>query len=91
MNKLEGENLTRKGAGRPKGSQNRVSKEAKEVIAEAAERLGGADRLLAWVQESPDNEKAYWTSIYPKLIAVSIAGNVTARLIVETGVERAED
>ena len=73
-NKIEGDNLTRKGAGRPKGSPNKVSKAAKEAIAEAAEKLGGVDRLVNWAKEAPENERAFWATIYPKLIPVQLSG-----------------
>ena len=56
------------GPGRPKGSVNKVGKAAREVIAEAAERLGGVERVVAWAKESGDNEKAFWTQLYPKLV-----------------------
>jgi hypothetical protein len=69
------ENLTRKGRGRPKGSKNKVSSEAKQVIAEAAEGLGGATRLLAWAKADPGNEKAFWSQIYPKLLPLTVAGD----------------
>lgn len=61
------------GKGRPKGAVNKTTKAAKEVIAIAADRLGGAERLLAWVQEDPKNESVFWSSIYPKLIPVQLA------------------
>lgn len=64
-----------KGRGRPKGSLNRVGKEAKEVIAEAAAALGGAERLIAWAQLDPANEKAFWATIYPKLLPLTIGGD----------------
>lgn len=69
------DNLTNRGRGRPKGSRNKVSAEAKAVIAEAAEALGGAGRLLAWAQADPANEKAFWTTIYPKLVSLTVAGD----------------
>ena len=69
------ENLTNRGRGRPKGSKNKVSAEAKAVIAEAAEALGGAGRLLEWAQSDPANEKAFWTTIYPKLVSLTVSGD----------------
>jgi hypothetical protein len=56
------------GKGRPKGSLNKVGKAAKDVISEAAELLGGVNRIVAWAKEAPENEKAFWSSIYPKLV-----------------------
>lgn len=63
------------GKGRPKGALNKTTRAAKDAIAIAAEELGGHKRLVAWAKEDPDNEKAFWTSIYPKLIPVTLAGD----------------
>jgi hypothetical protein len=61
--------------GKPKGAISKTTKSAKEAIALAAEGLGGADRLIAWAQESPENERAFWVNVYPKLIPVTLAGD----------------
>lgn len=61
------------GPGRPKGVPNKLTRSAKEAIALAAEKLGGFERLVAWVQEDPGNEKVFWGTIYPKLIPVTLA------------------
>lgn len=74
MNKLQDENLTRKGAGRPKGSVNKTTAAAKDVISQAASELGGAARLLAWAKEDPANERAFWATIYPKLLPLQVHG-----------------
>lgn len=62
------------GKGRAKGSLNKTTKTAKEAIALAAENLGGADRLVAWAQEDPLNERAFWSTIYPKLLPLQVTG-----------------
>ena len=62
------------GKGRPKGSLNRTTTSAKEAIAIAAEKLGGAERLVAWAQEDPVNERAFWSTIYPKLLPLQVSG-----------------
>lgn len=59
--------------GKPKGAVSKTTKTAKEAIALAAEGLGGADRLIAWAQEDPLNERAFWSSIYPKLLPLQVA------------------
>lgn len=61
--------------GKPKGAVSKTTRTAKEAIALAAEGLGGADRLIAWAQEDPANERAFWASIYPKLIPVQVTGD----------------
>ena len=63
--------------GRPKGSPNRIQKEAKEVIAAAAAELGGMNRLVAWARQDPLNERAFWATIYPKLLPLTVNANAT--------------
>jgi hypothetical protein len=58
------------GKGRPKGALNKHTILAKQAIAEAAEKLGGTDRLVAWAREDEQNERVFWSSIYTKLIPV---------------------
>jgi hypothetical protein len=53
---------------------------AREVIAEAAARLGGVDRLVEWALEDPRNEFAFWTRVYPRIIAVDVKVEVGKRL-----------
>jgi hypothetical protein len=62
------------GNGRPKGALNKTTQAAKDAIALAADRLGGVDRLVAWAQEAPENERAFWASIYPKLLPLQVTG-----------------
>lgn len=61
--------------GKPKGAVSKTTKSAKEAIAAAAEALGGAERLTAWVQEDPQNERVFWGTIYPKLLPLQVTGN----------------
>jgi phage tail sheath gpL-like len=82
-NKIEAGNLTRRGRGRPKGSPNKTSKEAKSVIAEAAESLGGVKRIVAWAKEAPENERAFWATIYPKLVSITLGGDPNNPLVTE--------
>ena len=65
----------KKGPGRPKGSVNKLGAAVKDVIAQAAEQLGGVGRLVEWAQEDPLNERAFWATIYPKLIPVQLTGD----------------
>jgi len=68
-------NLTNAGKGRPKGVPNKRTAAAKDAIAEAAEKLGGVNRLVSWAQEDPLNERAFWSTIYPKLLPLQVAGH----------------
>lgn len=78
----------RPGPGRPKGAQNKTTRAAKEAIALAAEELGGSDRMVAWAKEDPKNEAAFWTSIYPKLLPHTLAGDADNPLNVVGRIER---
>lgn len=69
-----GENTGNRGKGRPKGAQNKTTKAAKEMIAECADRLGGVERMVAWAQEAPENERAFWATVYPKLLPLQVSG-----------------
>lgn len=64
------------GPGRKKGVPNKTSAAAKDVIAEAAERLGGVNRIVVWAKEAPENERAFWSTIYPKLLPLQVNANV---------------
>lgn len=65
--------LGKKTGGRQKGTPNKTTQEAKDAIALVASGLGGADRMLCWVQEDPANEKLFWSNIYPKLLPLQVA------------------
>lgn len=66
--------LTNAGKGRPKGALNKNTQSAKDAIAIAADRLGGADRLVDWAKEDTANERAFWATIYPKLLPLQVNG-----------------
>ena len=68
------------GPGRPKGSPNKVTKAAKDAIADAAEKLGGTNRLVTWAKEDAKNEHAFWATIYPKLLPLQVDGNMAHTL-----------
>ena len=65
-----------KTGGRAKGTLNKTTQTAKDAIALAADELGGADRLVEWAKSDPDNEKAFWVSIYPKLLPLQVNGGL---------------
>ena len=71
------------GMGRKKGSLNKTTRAAKDAIALAAEKLGGADRLVEWAQEDPANERVFWGTIYPKLIPVALTGDDGGAIVVK--------
>ena len=50
---------------------------ARDAIALAFEEIGGVSALAEWVKASEDNRKAFYTTLYPKLIALQAAGGET--------------
>lgn len=75
MNKVKKEIPNANRAGRPKGALNHTTRAAKDAIALAAEKLGGVERLTAWAQEAPENERVFWGTIYPKLLPLQVSGD----------------
>ena len=63
--------------GKKPGAVSRHTVAVKDAIQLAAEGLGGTDRLIAWAQEDPLNERAFWSSIYPKLLPLTVNANAT--------------
>lgn len=76
-----GANRGNAGKGRPKGVPNKTTIAAKEAISLAAQGLGGTERLIAWAQEDPLNERAFWSSIYPKLLPLQVTGDPNNPLV----------
>ncbi len=64
----------KKTGGRVKGTSNKVTGLAKDAIALAADALGGKERIVAWAKEDPLNERAFWATIYPKLLPLQVTG-----------------
>ena len=54
--------------GRPRGSSNRITNEAKRAILMAFDKIGGAQRLADWIRKDPANETTFWTKIFPRLL-----------------------
>lgn len=57
------------GPGRPKGSVNKTTANAKEAIEAAFEGIGGIPALTAWAN---DNQGDFYKMIFPKLIPVQL-------------------
>lgn len=66
--------------GRKKGSQNKVTKAAKEAIHEAFQRLGDVDGLVEW---SELNKKEFYTIIWPKIIPLQVGGEQGNPIVTE--------
>ena len=71
-----------KTGGRQKGTPNRTTQAAKDAIAAVADGLGGSDRMLAWAKSNPENERIFWSNIYPKLLPLQVSGDGGGPLLV---------
>lgn len=69
------------GRGRKKGELNKTTRLAKEAIALAAEGLGGTDRLIEWAKEEAQNERAFWTQIYTKLLPLQVNAEINGKIV----------
>jgi hypothetical protein len=58
--------------GRQKGSQNKVTKAAKEAIVEAFENMGSVKALTTWAKANP---KEFYTLIWTKIIPLQVGGD----------------
>jgi len=57
-----------RGRGRPKGSLNKVTNEAKESILAVFRRLGGVEGMVRWVKTDPANATIVYSKIYPRVL-----------------------
>lgn len=69
------EQHNKKRGGRKKGSQNKLTIAAKDLITDVAGMLGGTIGLYKWTQSDPENLTLFWSRIYPRLIPVQISGD----------------
>jgi hypothetical protein len=64
----------RAGAGRPKGSTNKIPRVAKENIIKAFEDLGGVEGMVNWAKADPKNQGEFY-KIYGRLLPIE--NNIT--------------
>lgn len=75
-NLIEAENLSRKGAGRPKGSPNRTTALLKEAIILAAEQQGdnGAEGLVGYCRFLARDEPKAFAQLLGKVLPMQVTG-----------------
>lgn len=55
-----------------------IGKAANLAVAMVAQELGGAEGMYDWVKKHPDNEHAFWTKLYPKIMSKQIEHSASA-------------
>jgi len=78
-----------KGAGRPKGMENKVTKELKDMILGALDDAGGQEYLRQRALDTPGPFMALVGKILPKNIDANISGDVRITSITRTIVNAA--
>lgn len=77
-NKIEAENLTQKGAGRPKGSPNKTTKLLKDAIIKAAEAAGedmnGKNGLVGYCTFLATQEPKAFSQLLGKVLPMQVTG-----------------
>ena len=48
----------------------------REALHLAADRLGGVDALVKWIRRDRENERIFWSAIYPRLLPLKVDGEV---------------
>lgn len=67
------------GGGRKKGSLNTRTKEVKEAIELAFDKLGGVDALVRWGKKRPD---IFYGQVWPKLLPLQVNGTLNVNQII---------
>jgi hypothetical protein len=60
-----------KWGGRPKGGQNKRTVEVKNVLEEAARKMGGVKGLVEWATKNDENLTIFWRDMWLKLLPLS--------------------
>ena len=72
-NKIQTENLTNRGRGRPKGAPNKNTRAVKEMLMAALDELNGSEYFLEQARENP----AAFMSLVGKLIPTEVKNQLT--------------
>lgn len=81
VNKIGDENLSRRGAGRPKGSPNKTTAMLKDAILQAAESIGedqaGKDGLAGYCAFLAKEEPRAFASLLGRILPMQVAGSLS--------------
>jgi hypothetical protein len=60
---------------------------ARDVIAQAFDRIGGIEAFVDWIESSEDHRKLFYATLYPKLLTLQVTGKGGAALAQITRIE----
>jgi len=75
MKKIEAGNLTRRGAGRPKGVPNKTTTKLKEAILAAGEEAGGNAGLVGYLVTLAKDQPNAFAGLLGKVLPLQVAGD----------------
>lgn len=71
---VDGVRKRKKTGGRVAGTPNKRTAAAKEAIETVFSGLGGAEALETWARSDPDNLKAFYVQVWPKILPLQVNG-----------------
>lgn len=80
-NGQQGENLTRRGAGRPRGSRNKSTLAIKQALSDSFEELGGKDWLLELARSEPKTYAQLIGKVIPAELHAKHSGDVSLTVV----------
>lgn len=75
----------REGAGRKKGSTNEANRLLRDAILAAAEKAGGKDGMVGYLQAQAQAQPAAFMALLGKVLPSQVEANVDANVSVKTG------
>ena len=82
---------TAKTGGRKKGTPNKQTALIKDAIIEAAEKAGGPNGMVGYLQRQADENPTAFLGLLGKIIPMQVTGDPDAPIQIITGVPRADD
>lgn len=73
-NKIQAENLSNRGRGRPRGSRNKTTVVLKDAILLAAEKAGGKAGVIGYLTNQAKENPAAFMTLMGKLIPLQVGG-----------------
>lgn len=74
MSKVDASGKRVKTGGRVAGTPNKATAAAKEAIEMVFSGLGGPEALEQWARSDPDNLKAFYVQVWPKILPLQVNG-----------------